>query len=136
MAMTADDERAIRDLIETWHRATAAGDLGTVLTLMDDDVVFLGPGRPPMRGKDAFAAGFRAATGSGRLESAGRVQEIRIADDWAYCWTELSVVKTPEAGGAATRLAGPTLTIFRKAPGGTWVLFRDANMLSAEDQTQ
>ena len=127
-----DDERAIREVIETWHRATATGDLETVLTLMDDDVVFLGPGRPPMRGKEAFAAGFRAAAQSGRIESTGRVQEIQIAGDWAYCWTDLSVVKTLPAG-PAKRLAGPALTIFRKKAAGKWVAFRDANMLAPEN---
>lgn len=32
-----NDERAIRDVIATWHRATAAGDLPTVLPVMDED---------------------------------------------------------------------------------------------------
>ena len=54
------DEQAIRSVIATWMEASAAGDLARVLALMDDDVVFLGPGRPPMRGKDGFAAANKA----------------------------------------------------------------------------
>ena len=49
------DGKAIRDLVEIWMRASLANDLETVLGLMSDDVVFLGSGRPPMRGKNAFA---------------------------------------------------------------------------------
>jgi uncharacterized protein (TIGR02246 family) len=40
-----EDERAIRELIATWMRASAAGDLDTVLGLMSDDVVFTRPRR-------------------------------------------------------------------------------------------
>ena len=40
-----DDERTIRDLVETWMAATKRGDLATVLSLMTDDVVFMVPGQ-------------------------------------------------------------------------------------------
>ena len=33
------DEQKIRDLIAEWHRASMAGDLARVLTLMAEDVV-------------------------------------------------------------------------------------------------
>jgi len=41
------DERAIRDLVDTWTKASRAGDTETVLSLMSDDVVFMIPGREP-----------------------------------------------------------------------------------------
>jgi uncharacterized protein (TIGR02246 family) len=49
------DEQAIRNLVSTWLSASKAGDTQKVLSLMADDVVFLVCGRPPMRGKPAFA---------------------------------------------------------------------------------
>lgn len=36
----SSDEQAIRDLIEQWHRSTAAGELDAVLPLMAEDAVF------------------------------------------------------------------------------------------------
>ena len=127
----SDDERAIRELVATWHRATAAGDLQRILSLMAEDVIFLTPGRPPMRGKDAFASGFRALIQTHRIESKGTIKEIRVSGDWAHFWAELSVTTTP-LNGAPTRRAGHTLTIVRKQADGTWVLARDANMLTVE----
>ena len=124
------DEQAIRSLIETWMRATAAGDLPRVLQLMDDDVVFLGAGRPPMRGKDAFAAANRAMEGRTRVESTADIQEVGVFGDWAYCWNHLTVTTNPVDGGVPTHLSGPTLSVFRKKADGTWVLFRDANMIA------
>jgi uncharacterized protein (TIGR02246 family) len=127
----SDDEQAIRELVATWHRATAAGDLQRILSLMAEDVVFLTPGRPPMRGKDAFAAGFRSLIQTHRIESTGTIKEIHVAGDWAHFWAQLSVTTTP-LNGPPTRRTGNTLTIVRKQPDGAWVLARDANMLTVE----
>jgi uncharacterized protein (TIGR02246 family) len=125
------DEQAIRDLIATWQRATAAGDVETVLTLMAEDVVFLVAGHPPMRGRSSFEQGLRALLSQHRVESTSEVQEIRVSGDMAYSWTVLTVRLTPIAGGNTTVRAGNALSILRKQPDGSWVVVRDANMLSA-----
>ena len=93
------DEQAIRSLIETWMRATVEGDLPRILELIDDDVVFLGPGRPPMRGKEGFAAASRAFSAcSLRRDSTGR----RF---FAQPTTPLTIVSSPRSSGALTRRA-------------------------------
>jgi uncharacterized protein (TIGR02246 family) len=124
------DEQAIRDLVQTWMRASTAGDLDRVLELMDDDVVFLGPGRPPMRGKAAFAEASRAMANM-HIDGHAEIHEVRIFGDWAYCWNELSVAATP-SGGKTVRRSGPALSILHKQPDGRWVIVRDANMLAPE----
>ena len=126
------DEQAIRAVITTWMQASADGDLPRVLELMADDVVFLGAGRPPMRGKDAFAAATRAMEGKVRLEGDANTQEVRVFGDWAYSWNQLTVTMHPADGGTPKRLTGPVLSILRKLPDGRWVFFRDANMLAPE----
>jgi len=129
-----DDERAIRDLIDAWQRATAAGDSERVLRLMADDVVFLAPGQPPMRGKAAFAAASQAALSQFRIESTSEIQELRVLGDWAWCWNQLSLVVTPLAGGSPIKRAGNTLSILRKDSTGAWTIVRDANMLAVVSQ--
>jgi uncharacterized protein (TIGR02246 family) len=125
------DKKQIQEVINTWMRASAEGDLDTVLTLMAEDVVFLVPGQPPIRGRDAFADASRAMTGRVRLEGKPEIQEIHVAGDFAFCWNYLSITATPVDGGASMRRAGNILSVFRREPDGRWVLFRDANMLSA-----
>ena len=127
-----NDEQKIRELIAEWLRATAIGDLPKVLTLMAEDVVFLLPGQPPMRGREAFAAGLRTALQNYRIEGTSNIQEIQISGDWGYCWNHLSVSMMPLQGGPARRRVGYTLSIFRKRPDGNWVLARDANLVTAE----
>jgi uncharacterized protein (TIGR02246 family) len=123
------DEQQIRELVRTWMEATRAGDVDTVLGLMTDDVVFLQPGREPMR-KPEFAAAARAQAGPGapRIEGTSEVQEVQVAGDWAFMWTRLSVEVKP-AGGAAVQRAGHTLTVLRREQ-GRWKLARDANLLA------
>jgi uncharacterized protein (TIGR02246 family) len=122
-----DDEQAIRRLIATWISATNAGDTDKVLALMADDVTFLMPGQPPMRGKSEFANAQRALGGAS-VSATSDVQEVRVFGDWAYCWTYLTVVVAP-LGGTAVKRAGNTLSILHRQA-DTWVLYRDANMLA------
>jgi uncharacterized protein (TIGR02246 family) len=124
------DEQAIRSLVATWMKATADGDLPRVLELMADDVVFLGPGRPPMRGKDAYAAATRAMEGKTGVEGTADIQEVRVFGDWAYCWNQLTVVMRPAGGAPPSRMTGPALSILRKTADGRWVIVRDANMIA------
>jgi uncharacterized protein (TIGR02246 family) len=43
----SNDEQAIRTWLNDWLRASAKGDLETMLTMLTDDTVFLVPGQPP-----------------------------------------------------------------------------------------
>lgn len=122
-----DDERAIRELVDTWLAASKSGDLPTVLSLMTDDVIFMVPGAPPF-GKEAFAAASQGMKDV-RLEGTSEIQEIRVLGDWAYLRNYLEMTATPP-GGAPVRRSGYTLTILRKEPDGRWRLARDANLLT------
>ena len=124
------DEQQIRQLVATWHEATAVGDIAAVLALMDDDVVFLAPGRPPMRGRSAFEQGLRSLLQRHSIASMGEILEIRVSGDWAYCWCELSVTVAPLGEGVPSLRTGHALTVLRKRTDG-WVVVRDANMLAA-----
>ena len=129
----SNDEESIRDLITTWHQATAEGDLARLLTLMAEDVVFLVAGKPPMRGRDDFAAGFKQASGRFQIASSSDVQEINVNGDWAYLWNYLVVTMTPKDGGAPNRRTGNVLSVLRKQTDGSWVMFRDANLLTGPE---
>jgi uncharacterized protein (TIGR02246 family) len=122
------DEQVIRDLIATWLSASKAGDNKTVLSLMAEDVVFLQPGQPPMRGRSGFAAAQKAMNDID-IDASSEIQEIRTLGDWAWCWNRLTVVVTPRSGGAPIKRAGDVLSVLQKQA-GRWVIVRDANMLS------
>lgn len=123
------EKQKIRDVITTWIRATAAGDLDQVLSLMTEDVVFLRPGQPPMCGREAYATASRPATGKLHIEGKPEIQEIHLAGEYAFCWNHLALTVTQVEGGKSSQHAGHILSVFRHEPDGRWLLFRDANML-------
>ena len=127
--MSSSDETAIREMVATWLAASRSGDVETVLDLVSDDVVFLTPGRPPMR-KDEFATQSRAQAGLGgpQIDGESDIQEIQVLGHWAFMWTKLRVTVTPKDGSPIER-AGHTLTVLKKAD-GRWVIARDANLLA------
>ncbi|MGM3274527.1 SgcJ/EcaC family oxidoreductase [Ralstonia sp. 24A2] len=124
-----DDERAIRNVVETWLAASKAGDLPTVLSLMTDDVLFLTPGQAPF-GKEAFAA-MSNSMKDVQVDGMSDIQEVQVFGDIAYLRNALRIVITmPD--GKVVRRSGQTLTILRKEADGKWRLVRDANLVVAE----
>jgi uncharacterized protein (TIGR02246 family) len=130
--MTSDDQ-AIRALIALWHRATAAGDVDTVLGLMTESVIFLVAGHPPMVGRSAFENNLPKLLTEYRIESTGDVQEVEVSGDLAYSWVKLTIKIVPLASGRSTVRTGNAMSILRRQPGGAWAVVRDANMLAAAE---
>ena len=109
MPMTGD-ERAIRELVATWMKASANGDVDTVLSLMADDVIFMVPGREPF-GKDVFRAALEAMKSS-RLTDSSDIREVNVLGDWACIRNCIEIsIASPEGG--ITRRKGYTLSILR-----------------------
>ena len=127
MSQQTDDQQ-IRALIDAWCGASAAGDLTAQLNLITPDVIFLTPGRAPMR-RDEFAAQFRAAIEVVTIECRSNIQEITVSGDLAICWNLLEVSFTPIEGGETRKHAGNVLTAFRRGSDGRWRIWRDANLL-------
>jgi uncharacterized protein (TIGR02246 family) len=125
----SDDERAIRNAIQKWMAASKAGDIAAVLSLMADDVLFTVPGREPF-GKEAFATASQGMKNV-QMDGVADIQEVTILGDWAWTRTHLTVTITPP-NAKPMRRSGYTMSIWRKQPGGAWVIFRDANLLTAE----
>jgi uncharacterized protein (TIGR02246 family) len=124
-----NDEKAICELVDTWMAASKSGDLATVLRLMADDVVFMVPGKEPF-GKEAFAASSKEMKNV-RIDGTSDIKEINVLGDWAWMRNHLKVTITPPQGRPTVR-SGYTLTILRRNPDGSWVIARDANLLTTE----
>jgi uncharacterized protein (TIGR02246 family) len=132
MGRETADETAIRQVIETWHRATADSDVAMVQRLIAEDAVFLAPDRPPLRGRASFVHGLTEALKTHTIRSSGEIREVRVSGDLGYCWADLTVTATPLDGTSTKVQTGPVLSIFRKESSGAWVLIRDANMVVAD----
>lgn len=123
-----EDERAIRQVVETWMQASKAGDVATVLSLMTEDVVFMVPGAEPF-GREAFEA---AVSSDGpKFDGSSEVVEVQVLGEWAFARTRIDLTVTPP-DGEPVRRGGYALTLFRKEADGAWRLARDANLLAVK----
>lgn len=124
------DEQAIRSVIADWVRASATGDVDSMLRLLADDMVFLVPGAPPF-GKAEFKAAWVGPMKGAKINCDATVEEVLVSGDFGVTRTKLRVEITT-AAGQATAANGYTMTLFRKLPDGRWVMARDANLLTPE----
>jgi len=123
------DHQALRDLNAAWIAAVNAGDLDRLLGWVTDDVVLLGPGRPPA-GRSEFAASYAEALRQSRFVCTNEVQEVSVSGDVAYTVCRDALTLTPLAGGDTAHFAGHRITIWRRQPDGRWLLARDAHTLT------
>ncbi|HEY6247507.1 MAG TPA: SgcJ/EcaC family oxidoreductase [Pyrinomonadaceae bacterium] len=122
-----NDEQAIRQLVDSWLKASESGDLNTMLSLVADDVIFMVPGKEPF-GKQEFAENYKQMKGV-KLTTRSDIQEIKVLGEWAWMRNFLRVSFTPSEG-TPTRHSGYVLTILSKTSAGKWVIKRDANLLT------
>lgn len=129
---TSSDEEAIRGLVDTWLIASERGDLPRMLNLLADDVIFMVPNKEPF-GKEEFSRSYEETKGT-KMKTESDIQEIKIIGDWAWMRNFLRVTFT-DANGESSKHSGYVLTILNKRPGGSWVIARDANLLTPEGRS-
>jgi len=121
-----DDERQIRDLVDSWIAASKARDLLALLDMMTDDVVFMTPGRAPF-GKAEFAVDSERMTGVS-VDARAEVLEVETFGPRAYVRSRIGAIVT--SGGQPPRpMAGYAMSILRKEADGRWRIARDANLV-------
>jgi len=96
----SDDERAIRELVETWMEASKAGDTAAVLELMTDDVLFTVPGREPF-GKDEFRTASESMRGL-KMDGRAEIQEMEVLGDRAWIRNRIDLTLTPQKANRCT----------------------------------
>ena len=98
-----DDERAIRELIETWMEASRSDPFG----------------------KQEFRAASEAMRGV-EVDGRAEIREIRVIGDWAWVRNNIELIVTP-LNREPVRRSGYTLSSLKTCADGRWRLIRDAN---------
>lgn len=117
---TRGDAEAIESVRQEYAESENAGDVEGILATCAEDVVFIPPESPPVRGKDAareFLGGFLDAFSVDLdLQSEG----IIVDGDLAYDWGTVSGTMTPD-GGETQTLSNSYLIVFERGADGSWV---------------
>ena len=122
------EEYTIRKFAEEWAEAFKAQDSGRLLDMVTEDVVFLPPGFPPIRGRDAVAAMYtRFFPQFSRVAQTTSIEEVVVSGDWAFVWGTESTVLTPKTDGPPIEMLGKGMSILKRQPDGTWRFARAIN---------
>jgi uncharacterized protein (TIGR02246 family) len=124
-----EDQRQIRQLVDSWIAASKAGDLPALMGMMTDDVVFMTPGRAPF-GKAEFATDSQRMKGV-TIDARAEVQEIEVFGPRAYIRNHLQVELTSPVE-PPRRMSGYAMSVLRKETDGHWRIARDANLVVPE----
>ena len=122
-----NDEQAIKNTIYEWLAASKQGNLQVLESILDDNMLFTVPGRAPF-GKKEFLAG--SSGKPHRFEANVSILEVVVNGDWALTRIYLGVDFAATEDAKVIHLAGPAMAVWRKASGGNWQLWRDANMVA------
>ena len=123
-----DDEQAIRKMTEDWTASVRAKDIARLASMVTEDAVFLPPGLPPIRGKQAVEAMYkRFFPQFSSVEQTVSIEEIEVCGEWAFAWGTEGYVLVPQTDGPSIQMQGKAMSILRRQPGGSWKFARGIN---------
>ena len=123
-----DGHDDIRRLYTRWFAAMENGDVDGFLRLVTDDVVLKGPAAPAIHGKVSLRRSLEAfhARFTERVDYS--VEEIGMADDWAFARIREEIALRPKTGNERMKLHGMHLSILRRED-DEWRIARDVSSL-------
>lgn len=122
------DEKALRDMIAAWIRASDADDFEALSAMVAPDAVFLAPARAPVEGREAWAVSRdRAMPG---VESRCEVQQVEVYGEAGHAWFSVKIRVPASEGVPEVRVEGHNLSLYRRGGDGRWLLAREARMLA------
>ena len=123
-----NDEQAIRNLTEDWLAAVKAKDITRLINMVAEDCIFLPPGHPPIRGRQAVEAMYNTFFPQfSSVEQRATLDEIEVAGDWAFAWGAESFDLVPLAGSQPIHMEGKAMSILQRQSDGTWKFARGIN---------
>jgi uncharacterized protein (TIGR02246 family) len=117
--------QAIAALLKKYQEALNASDTDAVISLYDEEGVFMPPYSPSAVGAAAVRAAYDAVFKAITLKVMFQVQEIvEMAPGWAFARTNSAGTTTDHATGAESAEANQELFIFKKSSDGAWKIAR------------
>jgi uncharacterized protein (TIGR02246 family) len=123
-----NDRGAIERFTAEWNAAMKAKDVVRLMSMVTEDVVFLPPGFPPIRGPQAAEAMYRSffPQFSG-IEQEAVSEEVEVMGDWAFAWGMERIVLVPQGDSTPIRMDGKGLSILKRQADGSWKCARAIN---------
>jgi len=125
------EQRAIRQVYESWFRAMESGDVAGIVSLVTPDVVVEMPGYPPNVGRDALEAALREFHASYSETVQHEVEEIEIHGHLAFVRLSEKITIRSKSDGVPFTVDGTHHANLHRQPGGAWLVARDVASVNA-----
>jgi uncharacterized protein (TIGR02246 family) len=130
-----DDRRAILRLGKMWEEAMRRQDVSALLELVTNDVLFMPPNMPSVRGKAAVAEMFRVFFSNSTVDQTFNPEEIQIGGNWAFARGQDVMTIVPRDGGPPVRAEARGISILHRDADGAWRFARGMTNMTAPPQT-
>lgn len=125
-AVAARDKAAVEEATTAFHQALRTNDLDTFMSYVAEDVFFMPPGEPPLRGRDAvrkWMATFLAQYRTSSLTLGDR--EVVVGRGWAVELGTFDWTLQPITGGSAVTDRGNYMQVWKEQADKTWRFARE-----------
>lgn len=116
----AADRKAIAAETAKFQAAENAGSVDKFRSFFADDLVMMGPDKPPVIGGDSVAALMRVFHNAYTVQVEYMSQEIVVSGDWAFDRGTEQYTLTPKSGGEPIRKSGNYLYMYQRQKDGSW----------------
>jgi len=117
---TAQDEAAIREILQRNEVSWNAADPEAVLEDYADDIVQMPPEEPAIDGKEALRASWREFLDANTSAWDLTVEDIEISGDLAFARGGYTATTTEKDDGEVEEEEGNSVFVLRRGSDGTW----------------
>jgi uncharacterized protein (TIGR02246 family) len=126
------DRDGVQKAGDEYIAALNAGDLDRWLKWVTDDIVWLPPDGPPVKGKAAVRAFVKKNFfGEMRYDEKYSIDELEVYGGFAYTLCSIWGHVTPKAGGEKMAFRGTVTSTWRRGPDGAWRVARNMATIDA-----
>ena len=118
-----------------WSKVAESGDMQRAASYFADDAVILSAGRKPVRGKEAIRAYLAEAPQIPGFKIRWEPLEGKVSGDMGYL-LERTHMTLPGPEGRPVTKTMEAVTVWRRAPDGSWKNVVDATVPGPESATQ
>lgn len=120
------DTSSVESATAAFHQALRVNDLETFMSYVADDVFFMPPGEPPVRGHDALRTWMTAFLEQYRTSSLTLAdREVHVGGGWAVELGTFEWALQPAAGGSVMVDRGNYMQVWKQQGDGSWRFARE-----------
>lgn len=128
---SASDVQALRDTVNTFVEAFAAGDAAAAVALFWEDAIVMPSNDVDLVGHDAMLAYWAPGFESNTIDLSVDIKSVEVSGDLGFMDMHTFAAVTPKGGGETVHLMYRDQVVFKRID-GQWKIYRDLSQAAPE----